>query len=175
MQYLQTDAAINPGNSGGPLYNANGEVVGINTLTRGRGIGLSIAASTVVNALQQYAAAGNIATASLGVVVDLSSPDRPNRGVAVEFARPDSAAARAGLLPGDVIVGAAGREITSGGAAAVHDLSVVLAQAKPGDSLELSVAHAGFSGTRTVTLILDARATSEETSMAHSLDGEDQP
>ncbi len=176
VQYLQTDAAITHGNSGGPIYNERGEVVGINTMgPEVGGIGFSIMAPSVAHALNQYLATGNIATAALGVIVDLSSPDLPKTGVAVEFVRPGSAAAKAGLRPGDLVVGLGGAVLRDGGRKAVHDLAAVLAQAKPGDRIELAVLRAGSDKPVIVKLTLDARATSEETSMAHGFDGEDQP
>ena len=176
VQYLQTDAAITHGNSGGPIYNARGEVVGINTMgPEVGGIGFSIMAPNVVQALGQYVATGNIATAALGVIIDLSSPDQPEIGVAVEFVRPGSAAAKAGLRSGDLIVGVAGEVIPDGGKKAVHDLGTVLAQAKPGDEIALAVMRGDSDKPLIVKLKLDARATTEETSMAHDFDGEDQP
>jgi len=175
VQYLQTDASINHGNSGGPIYNTRGEVVGINTMIAGKegsiGIGFSITAPNVVQALEQYAATGGIATAALGVIVDLSGPDQPDAGVAVEFVRAGSAAAKAGLLPGDLIVGVGEDKIAVGGEKAVHSLAAALAQAKPGDVLELSVLRGDADKPRVVQVKLDARATSEETSMAHGFDG----
>jgi S1-C subfamily serine protease len=175
VQYLQTDASINHGNSGGPIYNSRGEVVGINTMIAGKegsiGIGFSITAPNVVQALEQYAATGGIATAALGVIVDLSSPDQPDAGVAVEFVRAGSAAAKAGLLPGDLIVGVGEDKIAVGGEKAVHSLAAALAQAKPGDVLTLAVLHGDADKPRLVPVTLDARATSEETSMAHGFDG----
>ena len=170
VQYLQTDAAITYGNSGGPIYNERGEIVGINTTSNGGGIAFSIVASNVISALSQYADTGNIATAALGAIVDLSTPVLPARGVAVEVVRPGSAAARAGLRGGDLIVGAAGRFFSIGGRQAVHGLASVLAHAKPGDSLELAVSRRGSNKLLIGKLTLDARATSEETSLAHSFD-----
>jgi S1-C subfamily serine protease len=176
VQYLQTDASINHGNSGGPIYNERGEIVGINTMIMGKdgsiGVGFSIIAPSVVHALQQYAATGNIATAALGVVVDLSNPTLPEMGVAVESVRPGSAAAKAGLLGGDLIVGIGGELIPDGGRKAIHDLATILAEAKPGDVIELAVMRGDSDKPLMVKLTLDARSTSEETSMAHGFDGE---
>jgi len=175
VQYLQTDASITHGNSGGPLYNARGEIVGMNTMgpENSGSIGFSITAPSIVRGLIQYDAVGNINTAALGVITDLSNPDQPDQGVAVEFVRPGSAAAKAGLVPGDVIVGAAGEMIESqGGRKSVHDLSAILAQAKPGDTIEIAVLRG--DGVQTVKVTLDGKKTSEETSAAHGFDGEDE-
>lgn len=175
VQYLQTDASITHGNSGGPLYNAKGEIVGMNTMgpENAGSIGFSITAPSIVRGLIQYDAVGNINTAALGVIVDLSNPDQPETGVAVEFVRPGSAADKAGIVPGDVIVGAAGEMFQSkGGKASAHDLASVLAQAKPGDTVEFAVVRGDSVGVVKVTL--DGKKTSEETSAAHGFDGEDE-
>jgi serine protease Do len=175
VQYLQTDASITHGNSGGPLYNARGEIVGMNTMgpENSGSIGFAITAPSIVRALIQYDAVGNINTAAMGIITDLSNPDQPDNGVAVEFVRPGSAAAKAGIQAGDVIVGAAGEMIQSqGGRKSVHDLSALLAQAKPGDTIEVAVLHG--DKVNTVKVTLDGKKTSEETSAAHGFDGEDQ-
>jgi serine protease Do len=176
LQYLQTDASITHGNSGGPLYNARGEVIGMNTMgpENAGNIGFSITAPSIVRAMIQFEAVGNINTAALGVIADLSNPDQPETGVAVEFVRPGSAAEKAGIRPGDVIVGAAGEMLQAqGGKASVHDLSALLAQAKPGDAIEVAVVRG--DGVQIVKVTLDGKKTSEETSAAHGFDGEDQP
>lgn len=177
VQYLQTDASINHGNSGGPLYNAKGEIIGINTMIMGSdgsiGLGFSIITPSVLKALEQYAAVGNINTASLGVIVDLSNPEQPDNGVVVEYVRPGSAAAKAGLRPGDVLVGLGGDMIEAdGGKPSVRAIAARLAQAKPGDEIEVAVIR-GDSDPKPVKLKLDAKRTTEETSAAHGFDGSD--
>lgn len=177
VQYLQTDASINHGNSGGPLYNAKGEVIGINTMILGEsgsiGLGFSIIAPSVEKALEQYAAIGNINTASFGVIVDLSNPEQPDNGVVVEYVRPGSAAAKAGMKPGDVIVGVGGVALQQdGGKPSAQAIAGMLAQSKPGDAIEVSVVR-GDSDPKTFKLTLDAKRTTEETSAAHGFDGQD--
>ncbi|MFI5345188.1 MAG: trypsin-like peptidase domain-containing protein [Elusimicrobiota bacterium] len=175
VQYLQTDASITHGNSGGPLYNARGEIVGMNTMgpENAGSIGFSITAPSIVRGLIQYDAVGNINTAAMGIITDLSNPDQPDQGVAVEFVRPGSAAAKAGIQAGDVIVGAAGEMIQAqGGRKSVHDLSAILAQAKPGDTIAVAVLHG--DAVKVVKITLDGKKTSEETSAAHGFDGEDE-
>jgi S1-C subfamily serine protease len=176
IQYLQTDASITHGNSGGPLYNRRGEIVGMNTMgpENAGAIGFSITAPSIIRGLMQYDAVGNINTAALGVIVDLSNPDQPDQGVVVEFVRPGSAAAKAGIVPGDVIVGAAGQELQAqGGKASAHDLSALLAQAVPGQTIEVAVVRG--DAVKIVKVTLDGKKTSEETSAAHGFDGEGQP
>ncbi|MBI3565024.1 MAG: trypsin-like peptidase domain-containing protein, partial [Elusimicrobia bacterium] len=177
VQYLQTDASINHGNSGGPLYNAKGEVIGINTMIMGSdgsiGLGFSIVAPSVQKAIAQYAAVGNINTASFGVIVDLSNPEQPDNGVVVEYVRPGSAAAKAGLKAGDVIVGLGGVPLQmDGGKESARAIAGMLAQSKPGDALEVSYVR-GDSDPKTVKVVLDAKRTTEETSAAHGFDGQD--
>jgi|GEM_PF-1424932 len=175
VQYLQTDASINHGNSGGPLYNARGEVVGINTMIIGEdgsiGLGFSISAPTVQHALAQFKAVGNINTASLGVVVDLSNPVQPARGVRVEYVAPDSPADKAGLRDGDVIVGLGGSLLpTNGGAESARLIATILAQAQPGQKISVAVVRDGAKDAMTLTL--DAKRTTAETSGAHDFAGQ---
>ncbi len=107
---IQTDAAINPGNSGGPLSDASGRVVGINTAIIGgaQGIGFAVPVSAafrrVVFALVTE---GRVRRAFLGVgVVTRAAQDGSGgAGAQVESVSPNSPAARAGLRPGDLIVG----------------------------------------------------------------------
>ena len=105
---IQTDAAINPGNSGGPLLNANGEVVGINTLIRsGPGAGLSFAIP--INKAQEIAKqliqAGKVTHPMIGIslINELSATKNENK-VKVGYVVPNSPAAKSGVLIGDIII-----------------------------------------------------------------------
>ncbi len=116
-QVLQTDAAINPGNSGGPLLNVRGEVVGINTAiyTDARqsgniGIGFAMPINTVLELLPQLRV-GKITRGRIGVAIgpipsnavqEFGLKDR--NGAVVMSVSPGSAAAKAGLEPGDVVI-----------------------------------------------------------------------
>ena len=118
LDLIQTDAAINPGNSGGPLINARGEVVGINTLVRsgpGAGLGFAIPINRARSITQQLVANGVVSHAMIGVALE---PPRGNNGAIVSGAQVRSVmaggpAAKAGVLPGDVITAAAGQAVTS--------------------------------------------------------------
>ncbi|HEV3192561.1 MAG TPA: trypsin-like peptidase domain-containing protein, partial [Polyangiaceae bacterium] len=125
--FLQTDASINPGNSGGPLLNLRGEVVGINTAIRGggaQGIGFAIPINMVKQLLPMLLRDGHITRSALGVRIidarELSPEDRTAlrlpegsriTGAVVEFVVPGGPADRAGLVPGDIIVGFEGQPI----------------------------------------------------------------
>jgi len=123
VPFIQTDVAINPGNSGGPLFNLDGEVVGVNSqiVTRSGGsIGLSFAipVSVVHNVIEQLKAEGRVTRGWLGVTiqdVDKNLAEsfglkRP-RGALVVDAASDGPAARAGLQAGDIIITFDGHDI----------------------------------------------------------------
>jgi serine protease Do len=116
---IQTDAAINPGNSGGPLADASSRVVGINTAIIGgaQGIGFAVPVSAafrrVVFALVTE---GRVRRAFLGVMVQSrQESDGVGGGAQVESVAPNSPAERAGLRPGDVILGFDDKPVRSNG------------------------------------------------------------
>jgi serine protease Do len=144
--FIQSDVAVNPGNSGGPLFNGRGEVVGINSQIYSRsggyqGVSFAIPIDLAVRIKDQIVATGQVDHARLGIVVqevnqalaDAFKLARP-AGALVAQVEPGSAAAAAGLRPGDVIVSANGQQIV-----ASNDLPVLLAQLKAGDRVQLGV------------------------------------
>lgn len=144
VPFIQTDAAVNPGNSGGPLFDGSGAVVGINAQIYSQsggyqGLSFAIPIHVALKVKDQIVATGHAAHARLGVMVQdmnqalaesfgLSRPD----GALVADVAPDSAAAAAGLLPGDVITAANDQPITRSG-----DLSSHISLAVPGDTVRL--------------------------------------
>jgi serine protease Do/serine protease DegQ len=122
--YIQTDAAVNPGNSGGALINLKGELVGINSAIATNtgtniGIGFAIPINFAKTVMQQLIKYGKIEHGVLGVVIQQLSPamakqfDLPNgtQGALIGQVVKDSAAAKAGLKPGDVITAVNGKPI----------------------------------------------------------------
>ncbi len=150
VPFLQTDVAINPGNSGGPLFNMNGEVVGINSQIYSRTggyMGLSFAipievAMKVKDDLQKY---GKVSRGRLGVNIQPLSKDladsfglKTTQGALVSAVEPNSAAARAGIEAGDVVLAANDQAIDQ-----PADLVRAVGDAKPGAGLKLKVWHQG--------------------------------
>src|SRR5712692_5437993 len=121
--FLQTDAAINPGNSGGPLLNAQGKIVGINTLVleRTQGLSFAIPINTLKSILPQLIERGRVARGFLGVETrDIDADIRGSlklapdaKGVLVIRAERATPAARAGLRKDDLITLVDGQPITS--------------------------------------------------------------
>lgn len=123
VPFIQTDVAINPGNSGGPLFNLNGEVVGVNSQIYSRtggfmGLSFAIPIDVVMNVYTQLRENGAVTRGWLGVLIqdvtrelaDSFKMKKPH-GALVSKVLPDSPAAAAGFKPGDVIVKFNGREI----------------------------------------------------------------
>jgi serine protease Do len=121
--FIQTDASINPGNSGGPLFNMNGEVVGINTAIFSQGggnigIGFAIPANLVKNLLPELETKGTVTRGWLGVSVQPVTPDlsralglEKQRGALVGDVTAQGPADKAGIQRGDVIVGYDGKKV----------------------------------------------------------------
>lgn len=124
--FLQTDAAINPGNSGGPLVNMKGEVIGINTFIESRsggniGIGFAIPTSMVKNVYKQILKYGKVQRGKLGIYMNtlpmtkamakFFGLKKPEGVIVTNLDSKDSPAKKAGILPGDVIVGFNGKVV----------------------------------------------------------------
>ena len=151
---IQTDAALNPGNSGGPLVSSRGEVVGINTavIMGAQGICFAVAANTASFVLGELVRHGRVRRAFIGIAAQQTAipPLRrraagltQDRAVMIGTVEPNSAAERAGLRPGDIIVALDG--ITIAGA---DDL----VRALTGDKIGRSVAFDVLRGTERMTV-----------------------
>ncbi len=123
VPYIQTDVAINPGNSGGPLFNLDGEVVGVNSQIFSRsggfmGLSFAVPINLAMNVVRQLREQGRVTRGYLGVLIqDLDQGlahafglDHP-RGALVSRVLPDSPASRAGIQVGDVILSYDGRPV----------------------------------------------------------------
>ncbi len=143
---IQTDAALNPGNSGGALAVADGAVVGVNTAVAGIGLGLAIPINDTTRGLiASLMADGRVKRAYLGVAggpVPLPPPVAARigqrTGVRVAEVVAGSPAARAGIIPGDVIVAAGTQAITS-----AQELQRLMLAEAIGRQLAVTVLRAG--------------------------------
>lgn len=148
VRYLQTDAAVNPGNSGGPLFNAFGQVVGMNSwgITRSggsHGMNFAITSADLALAVKQFVETGNINSAYLGVIVNTSDPLAPEGGIRVEQVRPGSPAAVAGVKKGDILVGVNGHSFGDDPQQALDTFLRGLAGSRPGGTIVLMLERDG--------------------------------
>ena len=144
--FLQTDAAINPGNSGGPLFDMNGEVVGVNTaiVAQGQGIGFAIPINLAKEILTQLKT-GKVTRGWLGIMIQDITPElaqsfdiQETKGVIVADLVADGPAEKAGLKRGDVITRLNGREVDN-----AHGLSRMVASMAPDTTVTLQVIRDG--------------------------------
>ena len=156
---IQTDAAINPGNSGGALVNQNGELVGINVAiasagsTSGQagsiGVGFAIPSNTAHRIANELMKTGTASHAMLGANVSdaASSSGNFSTGAKVESVKAGSAADKAGLQAGDVVVKFNGREIAN-----ASDLTAAVRQQPAGAKATLEIIRKGATLSVAVTL-----------------------
>ncbi|MEZ5730190.1 MAG: Do family serine endopeptidase [Burkholderiaceae bacterium] len=146
VPFIQTDVAVNPGNSGGPLFDLDGRVIGINSQIYSRtggwqGLSFAIHIDVAIRVKDQLISDGKDTRGRLGVgIQEMSEPlaksfglDKP-RGAAVTSVEPDSAAARAGLKAGDVILALDGKPVER-----TIDLARRVAERKPGSEVRLEI------------------------------------
>ena len=154
--FIQTDAAINPGNSGGPLFNLNGEVVGVNTaiIAGGQGIGFAIPVDMTRNVVEQLQNKGKVVRGWLGVLVQQITPEIAEslnlsqpEGALVSDVTPGGPADKAGIKRGDVIVAFDGNKIED-----MPDLPKTVATNEPGTKSKLTFIRNGKEKTVDLTL-----------------------
>jgi serine protease Do len=182
---IQTDAAINPGNSGGPLLNLRGEVIGINTAiisdsqrSGNVGIGFAIPSNIVRDLLPQLRT-GKITRGRIGVGISPIPADavdefglKDRNGAVVTTVSPDSAAERAGLEPGDVIVSYNGKAIRNN-----DELVAMVTATKPGTTVPIGIIREKQNRTLSITvdeLDLDAENGNQQGNNAPRRDGNGQ-
>jgi S1-C subfamily serine protease len=146
---IQTDAALNPGNSGGPLVTSRGEVVGVNTavILGGQGIAFAVPINTARYVVSSLLRDGRVRRSHLGVAgQDTPIPRRlvrlhqltQDRGLTITAVSEGTAAAEAGLRPGDLIVEFAGEPVRG-----VDDLHRLLTESRIGELVALKILRRG--------------------------------
>jgi len=152
--FLQTDAAINRGNSGGPLFNLNGEVIGINAAIRadGQNIGFAVPITPVKNILQELRTGKPLSRGWLGVSTqdldqDFQDSLNINEGALVQSVAKSSPAEKVGIKRLDVIVSVDGKPIKSS-----SDLVDTIASRREGNVVKLELIRNGRKQTLSVTL-----------------------
>ena len=145
--FIQTDASINPGNSGGPLFNLNGNVVGINTaiIPNGQGIGFAIPVNTAKPLIPQLMSDGTVTRGFLGVSIQTITPElaaalklEERNGALVSDVMPDGPADQAGIQRGDVILTFNDQHIEDS-----RDLAATVAGTPVGEDIEVLVLRDG--------------------------------
>lgn len=142
--YIQTDAFINPGNSGGPLFDVDGQVIGMNTLINGIGRGLAFAIpSNILHRISsELIATGKVTRPWLGVRIESLADNEAlrervtgiDRGVVVNTIEAEAPAYKSDLRPADIIMELDGVRLTT-----AHDLQKEVLKKKVGQTIQLSV------------------------------------
>src|SRR5438094_108777 len=157
--YIQTDAAINRGNSGGPLFNLEGEVIGVNTLIISPsggsiGIGFAVPSKTATPVIDQVKNFGETRRGWLGVRIQQVTDEiaeslsiKPARGALIAGVEDKGPAKPAGIEPGDVVVKFDGKDIKE-----MRDLPRVVADTRVGKQVPVVVIRKGKEDTKAVTL-----------------------
>ena len=150
VPFIQTDVAINPGNSGGPLFNLDGEVIGINSQIYTRsggfmGVSFAIPISVAMDVAEQLKEKGKVSRGWLGVIIQEVNKDlaesfglKKAKGALVAQLLPDSPAEAGGLQSGDIITAFNGQEINLS-----SDLPHRVGRIKPGTVAKLNIVRNG--------------------------------
>jgi S1-C subfamily serine protease len=154
---IQTDAPVNPGNSGGPLLNAQGQVIGINTMIESPvegnvGVGFAVPINVVKQQLAQLKAGATLQQGYMGVSVQDTATGSQS-GVMVASVQPGSGAAQAGIQAGDVITAIDGHAVTD-----YASLAAQISGKQPGTQVTVTIQRNG--ATQQVTVTLQAQTAS---------------
>ena len=153
---IQTDAAINSGNSGGALINAEGKVIGINTLKLSgsgiEGIGFAIPINDTVNVYKELITNGKVKRPYIGITgrdlsVETAKANNLPQGIYVLSVEEFSAAEKAGLKVGDVIVQFDGKDVKT-----MSDLNNIKNEHKVSDEVKMKIVREGKDQELTITL-----------------------
>lgn len=157
--FIQTDVPINRGNSGGPLFNLQGQVVGINSQIYSNtgdymGVSFSIPIDVAMNAVRQLKTKGYVSRGKLGVTMQAVNDDivkafklENGAGAAVVDVTPGSGAAKAGIQPGDIILTYNGQTLQQ-----AADLPPLVGMTKPGSEVPVEILRNGKKMTLQVTI-----------------------
>jgi serine protease Do len=179
VPFIQTDVAVNPGNSGGPLFNLNGEVVGINSQIYSRsggyeGISFAIPIDVANNVAEQLIKNGHVSRGRIGVTIQEVTAataenlglDRP-RGAAVASVEAGGPAEKAGIEPLDIILSVDGHPVDTSG-----QLPSMIAEIKAGQVAQLEVWRDKAVKKISVT-VEELKEKSSDARLRHNDSGED--
>jgi serine protease Do len=159
VSFIQTDVAVNPGNSGGPLFNLNGEVIGINSMIYSRtggymGVSFAIPIDVAMEVADQLQSHGKVTRGRLGVQIQQLSQElaksfgmKDAKGALVASVEPGSPADKAGFKSGDVIVEFDGKAVEDS-----RDLPRMVGATKPGTDSKVKIYRHGEEKTLTVAV-----------------------
>ncbi|MBX7148319.1 Do family serine endopeptidase [bacterium] len=154
--FIQTDASINPGNSGGPLFNTNGEVIGINTaiIATGQGLGFAIPINIAKDIVPQLISKGSVSRGWLGVAIREMTSDEIKAlgltqatGSVIGTVVKGGPADKAGIKAGDIVLEFNGEKVDN-----AHMLPTLVAKALPGSQAKIVFMQGGSKYERTITL-----------------------
>ena len=159
LKLIQTDAAISPGNSGGALINSRGEVIGMNTVkiiddgnSKAEGLGFAIPSNDFMAIAKELMEKGMIERPGLGVMIQEISKEQAKQleypvGVYVRAVASEGPAAKAGIRPGDVIVGIGDKDVKT-----IEDMTGEIKKHKVGDVVTIRIWRDGQEQNTLVTL-----------------------
>lgn len=178
IPFIQTDAAVNPGSSGGPLFNLDGEVIGVNSQIYSRsggyqGVSFAIPIAVVMEVVEQLKTDGKVERGWLGVMIQEVTPelaqsfglDKPH-GALVGQVLPDSPAQKAGVKAGDIIVTFNNQLVHFS-----SDLPLMVGRTRPGTNVPLAVVREG----KEQTLNLQIEQLPDESKLSSAMTGEAPP